>query len=442
MNAKFLYVMALALAPQFCSAQQLLPDAHSGEPSSAATASVVTPSTTAAVTTHSWQSSLDRWLDLKTFNYGARYRSTFDRDNAHTFNQGEQRLIADGRFKFDDEGRSGVGFHLSSGRYFNWAYADFIGGGQHTFIKNVEAKGSPTLVYLLEDTTPFPKGFFNSGGGQLYLRQLFLFATPVKGVEFQYGGLAINHGVNTEATGYDDDGYMTGERVTIQPPKQAWLSEVSFTKGYLGALYTPNFFARGDTLTKNNYTQVLGRKNFGKRTAISADYTWTRPDLAFYVLKTTREAVSVNTHESRVFDQVLFEAYQRINGGVLAAPAADPFPDGKGYALTLTRSYKKRVRVEAGLANIDENYWVYLGPNTQAIILSLNVNGDQYGVGKRYFVRPTINLSKGVSLVANFSHSYDLNELSPVLDVWNAQALTAGVVFDLKQMIFPHAQVR
>ena len=410
--------------------------------SAPATPSSIVKSSAPAATTPLWESKLDRWLDLKTFNYGARYRSTFDRDNAHSFNQGEQRLIADGRFKFDAAGRNGVGFHLSSGRYFNWAYADFIGGGQHTFIRNVEAKASPLQNYLLEDTTPFPNGFFNSGGGQLYLRELFLFVTPVKGVEFQYGGLAINHGVNSEATSYDDDGYMTGERVTIHPPKQLWLSEVSFTKGYLGDLYNPNFFARGETLTKNNYTQVLGRKDFGKRVSVSADYTWTRPDNAQYVLKTTREGISVDTHESKVFDKVMFEAYQRIDGGILAPPDVDPFPAGMGYAMTLTRGFKKRLLVEAGIADIDANYWVYLGPNTQAIILSLNVNGDQYGVGKRYFVRPTINLAKGVSLVGNFSHTYDIDSLNSTLDVWNAQALTAGVVFDVKQLLLPHGKVQ
>jgi len=383
-----------------------------------------------------WETSLNRWLDLDEFAYGSRYRSTFDQDNAHSFNQGQQRLVASGKFKFDKEGRYGIGFHLSSGRYFNWAYADFIGGGQHQFIDNTEAKMTPYQLYLMS-IVPFSDGFYNSGGGQLYLRQVYLTAEPIRGITAEFGGFAINHGVNSEATSYDDDGYMSGERLTVKRPKQLFFSELSYTRGYLGDLYTPNFFARGERLSRSNYWQVLGRKDFGKRIAVSADYTYTTPEGAPFFLKTTREAISADVHESKVFDKVRFEAYQRLNDGVYAPGFL--FPEGKGYALTVSRNIKKRVALDAGFANIDLAYVNNLGLNVQAIVLGLAVNGDQYGVGKRYFVRPTVPLTKSVSLTASYNHLYG-NNITPDpaenLDIWNKQSLTAGIVVDIKKALF------
>ena len=427
-----------AIFAQQLTADNSVPDAPVVPAASSLT--VLTQPATSTAKTPAWEDSVDRWLALDSFTYSARYRSVFDTNGAHSFDQGQQRLIAHGEFKFDPQGRYGVGFHLSSGRYFNWAYADFIGGGQHTFMNNVEAK-SPFLKGLFE-AVPAPAGFYNSGGAQLYFRQVFLTAEPVRGIEAQFGGFAINHGVNSEATSYDDDGYMTGERFTVRRPKQLWVSEVSYTRGFLGDYYTPNFFARGQSLAKSNYWQILGQKDFGKRMSISADYTATTPDSGvpsdFPLVKTTREGISADVHETRVFDKVHFEAYQRINGGsFLYYGSPVGFTDGKGYALTVTKDFKKRISVDAGIALIDADYYINVGLNVRAALLGLAVNGDQYGLGERYFVRPTIPLTKYVSLTGNYSQVYnDASEKKGGEDIWNYRGLNAGLVFDVKKMIF------
>jgi len=426
------------LLAQELTASNVLPSA----PVVAATPSltVVTPRASAPAKTSVWEAKSDRWLDLNTFNYGARYRSVFDANGAHGFSQGQQHLIANGKFKFDEKGRYGIGFHLSSGRYFNWSYADFIGGGQHQFINKVEAKMTPYQLYVM-NVLPYPAGFYNSGGGAVYLRQAFLAAEPIHGIEFQFGGLAINHGVNTEATSYDDDGYISGERLTVKRPDKVWLSEVSYTRAYLGDLYTPNFFARGQRLSISNYWQILGRKDFGKRIAASADYTYSRPEMpafapATFPLKTLREGIFADVHESKVLDTVRFESYQRINSGLISTGVT--FPTGKGYTVTLSRSFKNRLSLEAGIADIDMMYISNLGLNVQALELGLTVNGDQYGVGKRYFVRPTIPVTKYLSLVGNYNRIFDTNRVvqGEPIDIWNAQYLTAGFVVDVKKLIF------
>ena len=381
-----------------------------------------------------WENSFDRWFDLNALNYGARYRSVLDVDGARSFDQGQQRFIADGKFKFDRDGRYGIGLHLSSGRYFNWAYAGVIGGGQVAFINQTEMKMSPTQLYIM-NVAPFQPGFFNSDGVEVYFRQAFLTAQPIKGIEFQFGGLGINHGVNTEATSYDDDGYIAGERVSIKRPRQLFFSEISFTRAFIGDTYTPNFFARGDRLAISNYRQILARKDFGKRVAVSADYTYSEPQFGAFYLKTTREAIFADIHESKVFDTVRYEAYQRLNAGNYAT--GYPFPSGRGSALTVSRDFKKHLSIEAGFADIDLNYITNMGLDVQALILGLTVNGDQYGVGNRYFVRPTIPLTKSVSLVAGFNHLYGHGVEPPVpTAIWNAQALTAGFVIDGKKLFF------
>ena len=432
--------VALAI-PSAISAQQIaLNDNMPSAPNAASTTSATTlvrPASPAPAIP-GWESSFDRWVDLNAFNYGARYRSTFDANGARSFDQGQERLIADGKFKFDEQGRYGIGFHLSSGHYFNWAYSDFIGGGQLPFVNNVEARMTPYQLYVMTVIPP-ANGFYTSGGAQLYLRQAFLSAAPIHGVEFQFGGLGINRGVNTEATSYDEDGYIAGERLTIERPKQIWLSELSYTRAYLGDFYTPNFFARGERLSKSNYWQILGRKDLGKRVAISADYTYSAPENLVekaFILKTTREGILADVHESKVFDKVRLEAYQRINGGLFTTGI--PFYDGKGYALTVSRSFNKRFSFDAGIADIDIAYINNMGLDVQALELGLTVNGDQYGIGKRFFVRPTVPLTRSVSLVGNYSHLFDTdrnNDGNPI-DIWNAQALTAGFVIDAKKLFF------
>ncbi len=427
--------VALAIPSAVFAQQMALNDtpANSSD-SSASVATVVSRPASPSSSIPSWETHFDRWFDLNALNYGARYRSALDVDGARSFSQGQQRFITDGKFKFDQDGRYGIGLHLSSGRYFNWAYTSFIGGGETKFISNTEKNMSPTQLYIM-GVAPFQPGFFNADGVQVYFRQAFLTAQPIKGIEFQFGGLGIDRGVNSEATSYDDDGYISGERVSIKRPKQLFLSEISYTRAFIGDNYTPNFFARGARLAISNYRQILGRKDFGKRVSVSADYTYSEPQFGAFYLKTTREAMFADIHESKVFDTVRYEAYQRLNAGNYAT--GYPFPSGRGSALTVTKNIKNRFSIEGGFADIDLNYITNMGLDVQALILGLTVNGDQYGVGNRWFARPTIRLTKSLSLVGGYSHLYGTGVEPPVpTAIWNAQALTAGFVIDGKKLFF------
>ena len=64
--------------------------------------------------------------------------------------------------------------------------------------------------------------------GPFNVKQLFLAAEPVKGLQFEVGGLHLNRGEMVEHLTYDNDAYIVGERATYRPAKGA-VTQVSVT---------------------------------------------------------------------------------------------------------------------------------------------------------------------------------------------------------------------
>ncbi len=427
---KLLYSVALALAPQFCLAQQLTFNAPSAE-SAPVAASPIVKAVPAPIAAPSWQRKFDRWIDLKQMDFSLRYRSTFDSNNAHEYDQAQQRSIIDGKFKFDKAGRYGIAFHGSSGKYFNWAYADFMGGGSEQGFDREFAKATPTQQIAVNayETPAQDAQQIASGGWSFYIRRLYLDIEPITGIEGQYGSLDINRGAASEITSYDDDGYIDGGRILIKRPKNFFFDEASITYAYFGDLYTPNFFARGERLAHSNYHQFLLRKQAGQRLNASFDYTWQDAS------NTLREAADVRVPESRVVDDVRVEVYERLNR--ISFPGVQDFvPGGKGYAITGTKRYIfHRFDLDGGYAHIDEHQTV-LTQSESAATLTMAVNGDSYGLGNRYFIHPTIRLSS--CLVATGFYTHEIGTFGiPDQILWNKQNLNAGLILDLKKALFP-----
>jgi hypothetical protein len=96
----------------------------------------------------------------------------------------------------------------------------------------------------------FSFGWNNTGPGtgiaqsRVCLKQLYLDAKPLGGIDVQVGGLEFARGESTEITSYDYDGYLVGERLAIRRPDRVLLDEVTLTFGFLGDLRQPNVFAR------------------------------------------------------------------------------------------------------------------------------------------------------------------------------------------------------
>ncbi len=188
-------------------------------------------------------------------------------------------------------------------------------------------------------------------------------AAPGHGVEGQFGGLALARGESTEITTYDEDGYVTGERLSLRRPADLFFDEISLTNAYLTAAPdTVGVSSRWRYLDDVNYRQVLLDKKLGKRGGVSTDFT------SAAGVSTWREAINVKTPELRVVDSIVFENYQRTNAH-----------RDYGFALSLERAVSRRLGFVGGYASIDPNYG--------------GLNADRFHIGNRLFLTTTCTLS-------------------------------------------------
>lgn len=395
--------------------------------SSAATTSAQPSEMTDPATAQAPETKLGRWLDVTEMSGSLRYRSTANTNGVHMFENGQHREMLTGRVKLDADGKYSIHFHASSGRYFNWAYADVIGG---QFSDNVPAAGkrrsaaatARTSAAIVSDPEGpiYAKGIV-SRGGYFYMRQLYFSATPVKALTFEFGSLAIEKGANTEITSFDNDGYITGERLRIHDARHLFFSEIAGTWAYLGDPFVPNFFARGQRLGENNYQQYLVRKDFGKRLTASADYTRLRGT------NTLREGISASVREAKVIDSARVELYQRTNTVSFYGTA---MPSGNGFSASIGKNLRKRLQVEGGYASIDDNYAVYSGsPFLRAVAFAWN--SDSFSNGKRVFARSELKVAPGLSLFGFYTHETDPAKIYTV----NHQSINAGFNFDCADLL-------
>jgi len=277
---------------------------------------------------------IGRWLDLQNATLNLRYRFVDTSGGTITTNQLQHRESLRARVKFDKAGRYALNLGMFTGVRFTSGW-DNTGWG------------------------------INSAQKNLAFKALYGAAQPFRGVELQVGGLYIVKGQSTEFTTYDEDGYVTGERLTLRRPQHLFFDEISVTSAYfVGGTGSANIpvSKRLPHFSDQNYQHYLLSKTLGKRAAVSADYT---TELG---RRTWRQAVNVKVPESRVLDSVILEFYQRTN----ATPA-------RGFAVTVDKAVTRKLRLNGGYARIDPQY----GP----------LNADRFNIGKRAFVMATYNFS-------------------------------------------------
>lgn len=370
-----------------------------------------------------------RWLDLKTLTHAQRYRSAFDQNDYRLFGDGQQRSIAEGTFKFDAEGRYTIGFRASSGRYFNWAFADYAGPGisartgpgSGAAASHTPAEGYAIYQAILTD----PVGVVTyshlpSNGWEFYVRELYGSASPVTWGTVEFGSFGIERGLSSEITTFDDDGYLTGERVRLHDAKHLYFDQIGFTNAFLGNVGDPNLFSRGLELKSSNYRQINVIKKVSPRFAISGDYTW------LIGTDTLHEAVTAETKELRFADRIRVEAYQRLNTITLQGLAVS---GGSGFAVALDKKVLPRVDFGAGFASVDEDYTVYTGSRF-AHSIGFGLNGDSYSMGKRPFLHANVRVNHVVSAFGFYTH-----HVGPRTVNLDQQNLNAGLSFDIKSLL-------
>jgi hypothetical protein len=287
------------------------------------------------------QGFLARWLDLQNATLNLRYRFVDNSAGVVTTNQMQHRESLRARLKFDSSGRYALNFGLFTGVRFTSGW-DNTGWG------------------------------INSAQKNLAFKALYFAAQPIAGVETQVGGLYIIKGESTEFTTYDEDGFVTGERVSVRRPKQLFFDEISVTSAYfVGGTGPANIpvHKRLPHIDEQNYQHYLVDKKIGKRAGVSGDYTREGGR------HTWRQAINLKVRESRVIDSVIVEAYQRTSA-----------TSGNGFAFTVDKALNKKLSVNGGYARIDPNY----GP----------LNADRFNIGNRAFITTTYSFSP--ELLASF----------------------------------------
>lgn len=278
--------------------------------------------------------NIKRWFEIDALTLSPRYRFVRSRSGVTTNNQAQYQLNVRVRFKFDKKGRYSINAGLFSGSVLN-------------------------------------SGWNNTGVGtgdgvtNLYLKQLYFSAKPVKEVDIQFGGIGLNNGENTEITGYDNDAFLMGQRVSVKAPKHVYFDEISVANGYIGDIDKPSVFKRFNRLNESNYHQFLIRKTVNKYVSFSADYTFESGR------DTLHQAIKFKLPKGNALDSLLFENYQRLD------------PDrGYGFGIYGDKALHKQFTLGGGFARIDKPM----------------LNADRFPTGKRVYVNALYKFSPEFSL--------------------------------------------
>lgn len=366
---------------------------------------------------------LSRWVDLTEMSESQRYRNSYDGNGMRLFDNGQQRTALAGRIKLDPNEHYFVAVRATSGRFFNWAYADYAGHDFLYYATRTIAHLSPAaqaeFFAGLAADREHAGLTFHANGWKFFVRDLYGSATPIKQLTAELGSIPIERGYSSEITSFDDDGYIAGERIRIHDAAHLGIDEISFTNAYLGDLTTPNLFARGQRLGESNYRQVAAKKIINKRVAVSAEYNWVSKT------DTLREAAVVKLPESKLVDDVHVELYQRLNTVNLQGKN---FAGGNGFAVFASKK-AGRVSGDFGYATVDPNYGVYINSRFLTDV-GFSINGDTYGTGNRIFSHVSVKLSPVVTAFGFYTHVVSGNDYT-----YNKQGLNAGMKFDLKELV-------
>jgi hypothetical protein len=285
--------------------------------------------------------AIRRWLDVQTLQLSSRFRWVRANDGRITSSTHQLQPTVRARVLFDQAAR----YSLHVGAF---------GGSQ------------------------FVSGWNNTGAGlgefagDFNIKQLFLAAEPVPGLEFQAGGLYFVRGENTEITSYDNDAFVVGERVTVRRPRGV-LSQLVATIGHIGDYRTPGVFARLDTMVDFNYGQLLIGARVGPRVNLSADYTY---EDGRDIL---REGLMVRVPDAaRPLTALRVEAYQRVSDEA-----------GQGFNVGGDLRLSRAFTVTAGFAHVDRGYLIpgFTSPNA-----------DRFERGTRFYSQGTYALTKDLSI--------------------------------------------
>jgi hypothetical protein len=230
----------------------------------------------------------------------------------------------------------------------------------------VDAQGRFGVNVGLFTGGTFTAGWNNTGVGagprdyNLSVKQLFVDAQPITGITGSVGSLYFWRGEATEITTFDNDGYLTGERLSIKRPRELFFDEIQVTRAFVGDISTPSVFRRSNRIDEANYWQYAIAKSLGRRVGTSLEYdVYNHADII-------RGAVRVRLPVPVVTLRV--EGYRRVTKNAAG-----------GIAVSGERAVTKRVTMIAGYGTIDPHFGA--------------LNGERYGIGRHVFSTGTLAVS-------------------------------------------------
>jgi hypothetical protein len=293
--------------------------------------------------------TLRRWFELQTMELSTRYRFIESSAGKVSSNDLQYKESVRARFNLDAQHRYTITAATASG-------SSFTSSWNYTGIGRIDNNRGDAHNH--------------------YLKQLFASATPVTGLTVEYGGLGVARGENTEFATYDNDGFLTGERVSVRRPGELYLDDITVTRARLGPARSPNVNSRWRDLDDPDYTQVLMMKRWSSAIAGSLDYS--RQAGA----DTMRAAVSLEFDPSAPVTGLRYEQYHRFNRHA-----------ANGFVVTAERSIASRVSLEGGFAAIDQFYG--------------GLNADRIQSGKRLFVIAEVPIAGPLSASFFATHAFD-----------------------------------
>lgn len=286
-----------------------------------------------------------RWLDVQSLLAAARFRFTENSTDRVTVSDLQWQTQFRGRFLFDQAGRYTIGSFVTTGPTFRsgWNYS---GAG------------------LNREIHP------------LKVRQLYVGATPVKSLELQAGGLAVNRGELSDVIASDNDSFFIGERVTVRPAHGA-ITQLSASAGHFDAVGEPNFFTQIDDAGDFNYGQALVGFKLGPRALASVDYTYENGrDIL-------REGVTLRVPSRvKLLTLLRLELYQRVD------------PDHAQGFNTSADFRLHKLAATVGVMSTDRSY----GP----------FNGDRWELGSHYYYSLTYPLTPSLALNLYHTRAFDI----------------------------------
>ena len=314
--------------------------------------------------------AIRRWIEFPALSVLTRYRFVENSDGVVTASQWQYKDVLRARLNFDPAKHYSLNVGFFTG-------ANFISTWNNTGV----GKGTPDEFVASH-----------------YLKQLYVSAAPVTGLELQYGGIYVVRGEGTEWTTYDDDGYAVGERLSVKR-RELFFDEISLTRALIGPYDTPDLTKRWEGLHEANYYQVLLAKRAGRHLRASAD--WTR-DQGRSVL---RAALAATLGEGAPVRTLRYEQYWRTSGD-----------QAFGFAIWLERPVTAHARLQAGYATIDEDYGGW--------------NADRIQRGRRLFAIATLPIHRELSASLYATHAF-----SSSYPVSNRTRFDAILVYDLAEAL-------